>query len=90
MVNKDGGAHVDPKIPTDYERLTRAGSMGWRITDEGVVADIKLDGSAPEPGTESLDPVPASVRQITHEVLTSLKELHPELVTYAQPEPSDE
>lgn len=85
LANKEGGAHVDPDIPADYRGLTREGAMGHRVTPDGVEAAIVLDGGYPLPGDSDLDPVPASVRQISHEVLLSLRGLHPEMVQYVPP-----
>jgi hypothetical protein len=64
LSNKMGGAHVDPKLDAPYAALTKNNTMGWRYWDgneEGDVAPIDL----------------ASVRQIAHEVLLSLKHAFP-------------
>lgn len=66
MANKDGGAHVDPKLDEQYARLTRFHSQGWLVMTEGI-------RRAPN---NSL--VAASVRQITHELLVSIEQSVPE------------
>lgn len=60
LANKDGGAHVDPKLDQDYANLTRNNSVGWTGYDgikEFPVTDIEL----------------YSVRQIAYELLHSLQ-----------------
>lgn len=57
LANKDGGAHVQPDIPEDYYVLTRQNSIG------------ETDGQ----GTPVMGIALASVRQIAHEVLKTLK-----------------
>jgi len=64
LSNKEGGAHVDPKLGAEYAALTRDNTMGWCYWDKSVKGDIV--------------PVElASVRQIAHEVLFSLKNAFP-------------
>lgn len=60
--NKDGGAHVDPVLDQAYADLTRFKSLGWVFVSNGVEKDF------------STRPELASIRQITHEVLKSLKD----------------
>ena len=61
LANKEGGAHVDPKLNESYANLTRFNGQGWKVIADG----------------ESIPPansvVAASVRQIAHEVLESLQ-----------------
>jgi len=59
LAHKEGGAHVDPTLTQRYEDLTRRNSLGWQMV-QGESAD-------PFRG----NPVYASVRQCTHEVLTT-------------------
>ena len=68
VTNKDGGAHVDPRLDVAYAELSRFNSLAWK--------NIAPDGTS-----KSLSPNPElpSIRQITHEVLKSLKEKFPEL-----------
>ncbi len=61
MANKDGGAHVDPVIQSEYAAITRQNSFG--VT--GQVG--KFQSPKPIPHPEK-----AAVRQIAHEVLKSL------------------
>lgn len=60
MANKDGGSHVDPTLTTDYARLVKDNSLGFTWVEEG----IERPASGPEK---------AAIRQIAHEVLSSLK-----------------
>lgn len=66
VCNKDGGAHIDQKLNKAYADLTRFGSLGEEYglngIDKGFVTDPEL----------------ASIRQIAHEVLKSLKDEFPE------------
>jgi len=61
IANKDGGSHVDEKLDEKYGNLSRNNSMGWRISQDGQDLGPMR---APEK---------ASVRQIAHEVLKTLK-----------------
>lgn len=79
--NKEGGTHVDPKLPDSYREVTRGGGMGFRVEGTSISADVA--GSLGDP---DLDPVPATIRQIAHEVLRSVQQIHPELVKYDAPE----
>jgi hypothetical protein len=59
LANKDGGAHVDPKLDATYAALTRNNSLGWVASDangERPMGDVELH----------------SVRQIAHELLQTL------------------
>lgn len=59
--NQDGGAHVDPKLDDAYAALSRHNSLSS--------FGMKVDGSAvPIPNPER-----ATIRQIAHEILKSLK-----------------
>jgi len=60
MANKDGGAHIDPALSTTYARLSKQNSMGVEWVEGGV----KRPATGPEQ---------TAVRQIAHEVLTTLK-----------------
>lgn len=65
LSNKMGGAHVDPKLDPAYVALTKNNTLGWRYWDgneEGDILPVEL----------------ASVRQIAHEVLLSLKNAFPQ------------
>ena len=58
--NQDGGAHVDPELDEIYADLTRNNSLGWIKADVG--------GEGPVSGPER-----ATIRQIAHEALLSIK-----------------
>jgi hypothetical protein len=60
VANKDGGAHVDSKLPEKYWKLTRTDSSGWKWTVNGNSVDVK-------------DAVFAAVRQMAHEVMRTLE-----------------
>ena len=65
LSNKTGGAHVDPRLDAQYIALTKNNTLGWRYWDrngEGDIVPVEL----------------ASVRQIAHEVLLSLKNVFPQ------------
>jgi SEC-C motif len=58
--NQDGGAHVDPALDETYDKLSRLNSMGLFAVENGEARP--MDG-----------PERAAIRQITHEVLKTLK-----------------
>ena len=65
LSNKEGGAHVDLKLDASYIALTRETSLGWHYfigNLEGDITPIEL----------------ASMRQISQEVLVTLKSLFPQ------------
>jgi hypothetical protein len=61
IADKEGGAHVDPKLDQAYANLTRFNSLAWKVYTKGEIKDMG-------------NPVPPSIRQIAHEVLKTLKE----------------
>tara|TARA_Y100001963_G_scaffold148356_1_gene226107 strand:- start:36 stop:833 length:798 start_codon:yes stop_codon:yes gene_type:complete len=61
LSNKEGGAHVDKKLDRKYSDLRKNNSLGW--------IDVAADGKK----TPSADQVPATMRQIAHETLKTLK-----------------
>ncbi|MFI2225067.1 hypothetical protein [Streptomyces fradiae] len=61
MANKEGGAHVDPKLNTAYEDLAKHNGFGFVSDVSG--AELPFDGNA----------AAASVRQISYEVLRTLE-----------------
>ncbi len=67
VANKDGGAHIDPSLKANYASLSRFNSVGWIF----VKNDIK--------GRFKNSPVEPSIRQITHEVLETLRDEFPTL-----------
>lgn len=66
VCEKDGGAHVDPKLDEAYYAFSRSNSLGWKYQKDGVVQDFT--------GRPEL----ASIRQVAYEVLKSLKDEFPE------------
>ena len=62
VCEKDGGAHVDPKLDETYYAFSRSNSLGWKYQKDGVVQDFT--------GRPEL----ASIRQVAYEVLKSLKD----------------
>jgi tetratricopeptide (TPR) repeat protein len=65
LANQDGGAHVDSKLNDTYFDLTRKNSIGLMVEKNGGFVDM--------PG-----PHLYSIRQISHEVLKTLKDEFPE------------
>jgi hypothetical protein len=65
VCNQDGGAHIDAKLDKKYADLTRNNSIGWIF--------VSQNGREPVQNIEL-----ASIRQITFEVLKSLKDEFPE------------
>jgi len=62
VADKDGGAHIDPSLDQQYAALSRFNSLEWKVVVGGVESPFK---NRPEL---------ACIRQITHEVLKSLKD----------------
>jgi len=62
VTDNDGGAHVDTGLPLHYYALTRGNAAGW---------SQKL----PNGEEKAIDPVHAVIRQITHEVIGTFKNL---------------
>jgi hypothetical protein len=67
VANKEGGAHVDPKLDQAYAGLSRFNSLGWKLFVHGEEKDFNNT------------PVLPSIRQIAHEVLKTLKDEFPDL-----------
>jgi hypothetical protein len=67
VANKEGGAHVDPKLDQAYADLSRFNSLGWKLFVHGEEKDFNNT------------PVLPSIRQIAHEVLKTLKDEFPDL-----------
>jgi hypothetical protein len=57
--SQDGGAHVDPAVDENYARLSHDNALD--------LVEARETGETPMP-----DPVPATIRQIGHEVLKTL------------------
>jgi hypothetical protein len=68
VTNKDGGAHIDPKLDAAFAQLSRFNSLAWKFhSSDGTTKDFTPNPELP------------SIRQITHEVLKSLKDEFREL-----------
>jgi hypothetical protein len=63
LAHKEGGAHVDPDADADYEALAKSNSLGWSV---GVGDE--------DPRPMAQNPVFPSMRQISYEVLESLRQ----------------
>ncbi len=58
--DQDGGAHVDPNLDQPYADLSRSNSLAWYSSSGGTAQPMD-------------DPTRAAIRQISHEILKSLK-----------------
>jgi len=67
VANKEGGAHIDPKLDQDYANLSRFNSLGWKFFKSGVEKDFNNT------------PILPSIRQIAHEVIKTLRDEFPDL-----------
>ena len=67
VADKDGGAHVDPKLQEAYANLSRFNLTGLKSYVNGKQKNFKNT------------PVLPSIRQIAHEVLKTLKDEFPDL-----------
>ncbi len=75
VANQDGGAHVDREVPTDYYELSRKNKTGIQL----------YTGNPVEPESmvyRDIDSRPhyPSIRQISHEVIQSIKNKYPDLI----------
>ncbi|MGE5496483.1 MAG: hypothetical protein ACM3Q2_00310 [Syntrophothermus sp.] len=61
LANTDGGSHIDPEIEVDFYELSRNNSIGF----------VAVAGKSEYP---LLNPEFPSIRQITHELLLSIKD----------------
>lgn len=66
VANQNGGAHIDPNLDEKYAQLSRFNSLAWKLVKGGV--------ESPLMGKPEL----VCIRQITHEVLKTLKDEFPE------------
>ena len=73
VADTDGGAHVDPELDEGYIRLSRENSLGWQFTNGNVTSAFE--------GRPEL----ACMRQIAHEVLSTLHQFSPEFREHARP-----
>ena len=70
LANKDGGAHVDPQINSNYEALKKTNRMLWQyvqvkdgIESKSHIKDVELH----------------SIRQIAFELIKSIEKIRPNL-----------
>lgn len=81
VVNKLGGAHVDPKLDKAYERLATFDSPSWKF----IARQVALDSGGSEFVVSEVvedfknSALLANIRQIAHEVLKTLKDEFPDL-----------
>lgn len=68
LSNKEGGAHIDPRLDEDYERLARRNQLGWVVETHD-----EMDNTGRSEQAFQGDPVAVAVRQISHELLSSLE-----------------
>lgn len=74
--NRDGGAHIDSVLSDPFAELSRGGSMALPATGAGGSLSVS-----------KVSPVPATVRQIGFEVLTTLAHYRADLVQTPSPFP---
>lgn len=60
VADQDGGAHVDPSLDEKYAALSRKNSLGWSYYEGPTKKPLSM-------------PERASIRQISHELLKTLK-----------------
>lgn len=73
VADTDGGAHVDPELEDAYMAISRENSLGWVFGDGNF--ESALEGR----------PELACMRQIAHEVLSTLYHFVPEFRDHSQP-----
>jgi hypothetical protein len=73
VADTDGGAHVDPNLDEAYIAISRENSLGWQFTTENITK--AMDGR----------PELACMRQIAHEILSTIYRFVPEFRSYSQP-----
>jgi len=62
VANTDGGAHVDASLNATYHAITRVSGSG-------------ISYKLPDADEVYLNPVPALIRQIGHEVISTFKKI---------------
>jgi len=84
VANQDGGAHVDPILNADYYELTRLNSL--EVYAGGNKEQMYLSWGSADPQapdaelTSAGSPVPASLRQIAWELISSLEGRYPQFI----------
>lgn len=72
VANQDGGAHVDPSLDEKYYQLSRKNALGEKYFKNGKWFDMER-------------PELASIRQMAHEVQTTLLKHYPTLNKFIDP-----
>jgi hypothetical protein len=80
VAHQDGGAHIDATLAPKYQAISRDNSLGIGQEDTGpnsVALTITFEGLTPVPDPDAQPPsnslALASVRQVAHELLTTLE-----------------
>lgn len=73
IADTDGGAHVDPELDEAYMAISRENSLGWVFGDRNIANPVE--------GRPEL----VCMRQIAHELLSTLHQSVPAFSNYAQP-----
>ena len=73
VADTDGGAHVDPGLEEAYMALSRENSLGWIFSDGSM--ESALAGR----------PELACMRQIAHELLSTIQRYVPEFREFSEP-----
>jgi hypothetical protein len=73
VADTDGGAHVDPELEEAYMAISRENSLGWEFSTG--TKNSSLEGR----------PELACIRQIAHELLSTIHQFVPEFSQHAQP-----
>ena len=64
--NKEGGAHVDHELDSDWADLSKFNSAGWKV----ITGNLKAEPFKNSPGL-------SSIRQIAYEILLTLADEYP-------------
>lgn len=70
VADQDGGAHLDPIINESYKTLSRDNSIGWISAPINTPLIDVFMGKNTSPAN---NPVPPCIRQITHELIKSIR-----------------
>jgi hypothetical protein len=84
MVNKVGGAHVDPAIEQRFVALTKFNSLGWGWSQGEEEGSYTLSVPASDDDQPLGNPIPMNVRQIAHELDKSCSEYLASLLTESE------
>jgi hypothetical protein len=73
VADTDGGGHVDPGLDEAYMAISRANSLGWQFSTGDIFQAF------------SGRPELVCMRQIAHEILSTIHQFAPEFSAHAQP-----